>query len=336
MSNFLFVAVLLIAFSVMDGVGKQKMQSVYLLGHHFEQYMFSCTTGMIAGLSQDRKSILFYNIPKQHFVGEVKLPLPGQLLKWSSDGDRLVIVHDSYMSVLQNGVLKTTPMPVVQSSTLVVVNELACVIPAFDWWVIVCMNTTTLQIKVCPYQIYPGALAFVDDVKQWVYAVDQDLKPQFMYKFNVLDGCLNFIEINPHFGKHLWFSNNGSRIFLDNGLTLTASSNPQTDMMAHGNFNSSHGTYSYKWFSQSEKDPYLIAGLRADMNDTVVYYSWPHLKPIVSKEIPILENTVQSSSEQVHICNGGNVYVFSTYTTPDHGDETGVAYMTVPSSTGKT
>ena len=290
---------------------------------------------MVASLSEDKKSILLYNIPKQQSVSEMKLPLPGQLLRWSSDGDHLVIVHDSYMSVLHNGVLKTTPMPVVQSSTLVVINDLACVIPAFDWWVIVCMNTTTFLTKVCSYQIYSGALAFVDTVKEWVYAVDQDLKPQFMYKFNVSDNCLNFIEINPHFGKHLWFSYDGSRIFLDNGLTLTASSNPQTDMKAHGDFNSSHGTYMYKWFSQSEKDPYLIAGLRADMNDTVIYYSWPHLEPTFSEEIPILEDTAWTSSEQVHICYGDSVYVFSTYTTPDHRDETGVAYMTVPSSTGK-
>ena len=150
----------------------------------------------------------------------------------------MVIVHDSYMSVVHiaSGEIKTTPMPVIQSSSLVVVAELACVIPSFDQWTnIVCMSITTFQVKTCPYLIYAGGLAFVDTIKEWVYAVDQDLEPQSMYKFTASDGYLHYMRTNPDFGEytfgnHLWFSYNGSVIFLDNGLTLAASSNPQTDM----------------------------------------------------------------------------------------------------------
>ncbi len=85
------------------------------------------------------------------------------------------------------------------------------------------------------------------------------------------------LEITFGIGNHIWYSYDGSRIFLDNGLTLTASSTPQTDMQVHGDFNSSYTKYQYNWFSQSGNSPYLIAGLRSDLNDTVLYYTWPHL-----------------------------------------------------------
>ena len=50
-------------------------------------------------LSEDKRSVLFYDITNQSFAFEKKLILPGQLLKWSLDGNYLVITHDSYVMV---------------------------------------------------------------------------------------------------------------------------------------------------------------------------------------------------------------------------------------------
>ncbi len=156
-----------------------------------------------------------------------------------------------------------------------------------------------------------------------------------MYKFIVGDGCLNYTRTNPvfgeyDFGNHIWYSYDGSRIFLDNGLTLTASSTPQTDMQVHGDFNSSYTKYQYIWFSQSGNSPYLRAGLRSDLNDTGLYYSWPHLQPSTTKPIPLPKKATQIlESEQVHACYENSLFVFSTYEMTSGVNETGVAYMTI-------
>ena len=71
------------------------------------------------------------------------------------------------------------------------------------------------------------------------------------------------------------------------------------------------------------------------MNHTIIYYSWPYLQPIFTNEIPHTGLTRQVSSEQVHVCKDNSVYVFSTYTIPVGTSLTGVAYMTVPSSSEK-
>ncbi len=329
------LVVLLPAFTIVEA----RQQGVFLLGHNFHQYDFSCTAGLLAALSEDRRSVFFYEIVEEHYVEEKKLHLPGDLLKWSPDGQRLVITQDSYMTVLYNGVMKTKAIPVVQASSVVVIEDLACVVPAISQFTyIVCMNLTTFEVKTCSYpgSMYAGSFAFADSVKKWVYVLEE-LDPLSVYKFIVGDGCLNYTRTNPdlgkyYFGNHIWYSYDGSRIFLDNGLTLTASSNPQTDMQVHGDFNSSYEKYRYNWFSQSGYSPYLIAGLRSDLNDTVLYYTWPYLQPSTTccKPIPSpKEATRILGSEQVHTCSKNSLFVFSTYEMTTGVNETGVAYMTI-------
>ena len=245
----------------------------------------------------------------------------------------LVITHDSYVSVIKDlGLMKTTPISVVEPSSLVVVENLACLLPAFDQWTnIVCLNTTSYKTKTCSYSIYAGSVAFVS-VKNWVYMLDQELDPQSMYRLAVANDCLIYIRTNPvfgeyNFGSHIWYSYDSSRIFLDNGLTLTASSDSQLDMKDHGDFNSSYAQYKYNWFAQLDNYPYLIAGLRSDMNNTLDFYSWPYLQPTAATPIPLPgKATSIYKSEQVHYCQ--RVLVFCTYKTSSGTLETGIAYMT--------
>ena len=72
---------------------RDKQEDVYLLGHYFDQYEFSCAAGQLVTFSEDKHSLLFFDIEERKFVEKMNLSLPGQLLKWSPDGSRLVITH---------------------------------------------------------------------------------------------------------------------------------------------------------------------------------------------------------------------------------------------------
>jgi len=276
----------------------------------------------------------------QSFVFEKKLILPGQLLKWSLDGETLVIAHDSYITVMYNGDQKTMPIPVVKASSLVAVDHLTCLLSETPGWTgFVCVNTTSfdLNYKSCFSSINIGGLRTFVSVKNWVYVLSNH--NNCLYRFTEQNACLNYTRSSPfRFSyvypfSHIWYSYDSSRIFLDNGLTLTASSDPQTDMQVHGDFNSSYGGYSYTWFAQSSISPYHVAGLRTNLPDTVNFYSWPYLQPIGSRPIPLpAKNATRIyESEQVHYCLEESVLVFCIYELLDgHGVfETGIAYVTV-------
>jgi len=83
--------------------GQQEQQSVFLLGHHFDQYDFSCAAGLVAALSEDKYSVLFYNVINQSFGFEKKLIFLGQPLNWSLEGETLFLAHASYITVMYNG-----------------------------------------------------------------------------------------------------------------------------------------------------------------------------------------------------------------------------------------
>ena len=232
--------------------------------------------------------------------------------------------------------MKIVPVTVVQACSVAIIDDLVCLVPAFDQWVnIECVDMSTYRAKTCSYQVYAGSLVFTDPVKKSVYMMDQELSPQSLYRFNPLNGCLIYIRENPvfgmyNFGSHIWYSYDGSRIFLDTGMTLMASSDPTTDMHVHGDFNSSYSKYQYKWFSQSPDGTHLIAGLRSDTNGTVFYYKWPLLQPGSSKPIPLPEKaTTVANGEQVHACGKNSLLVFSTYEMSGGVKETGVAHMTI-------
>ena len=177
-----------------------------------------------------------------------------------------------------------------------------------------------------------GSRAFVS-VKNWVYVLGDGDQ---LEKFVGSSTCLYLTDhTNPDlgydFGEHIWYSYDGSRIFLDNGLTLTASSDSDTDMEVHGDFNSSYAQYSYTWFAQSGNFPYLIAGLRTYISGTLNFYSWPYLQPNGTRPIPLpTKNAIGIyKSEQVHYCLENSVLVFSVYELLNGVFETGIAYIDI-------
>ena len=308
-------------------------------------YTYSCSINQLVALSADRKSLLFYDIEKPESPPtptSVKLPLPGGLFTLSADGKQVVVTHDSYISVILNHnhthSIKTYAISVVQASSVMIIEEFACLIPAFDQWTnIQCVNMDGGATCACDNQVYAGGLGFADTAKNWVYVIDQELDPQSMHKYKVSrhsttkTWCLEYLHDNPDFGtynygRHLWFSYDGTRIFLENGLTLGASDD-NSDMKPRGDFNSSYETYQYSYFSQSIKNPYVIAAIRSDTNNTIYYYTWPYLTPISSKTtvIPTPPQGKVNGAQEVHICdNLDTTYAVVKYTFSDGTTKIGV------------
>ena len=291
-------------------------------------------------------SVSYYTTVEMIRMIKLPLRLPGQLvavamLNDTEQDETVVVTHESHISVLHPGpYMKAIPYPVVNASSLFIVEHLACVTPASNPTTsaahIVCVDLHKLTWKECPFPVHPDSFGYSDrqpwpnPMQQLAYVLDEGVS---IHKFNVSDGCINYQMDNPNpgmykYGNHAWFSYDGSRMFLDNGLTLSAS-----NLQANGSFdsNSSHKAYQYKWFSQfSSVNSHEVIGLRSDMPNKVYYYSWPYLNltrvDTLPTECPTVKTEGIVDTYSIHACDVDLVYAIVTYKTKS-GEKTGVAYM---------
>ena len=285
---------------------------ILMINDELQSYVFNCASGQLVALSADKKSIFFFYDIIDNQVSSpdsVPLPLPGLMFKVSEDGKHVAVAHDSYLSIIKKTIsghsVTTHPNNIAEPFSMVIVNNLVCIITQWQ-----CFNMESN--KTCsPKNAFSAdgdGYASTNIVKDWVYMPNLGISPQSLYKFNVSSKthCLEYVQdtgfYDYDYGRYLWFSYDGSRIFLDSGLTL-ASSDDDSDMKPHGDFNSSYDTYTYSYFSQSSKPPYLIAGIRTDLNDTVFYYDWPYLNPVKSEKIPVPPEGQMNGAEEIHNCD---------------------------------
>ncbi len=307
-------------------------------------YVFSCATNQLVALSANQKSLLFYDVEKQPpssaslLPGDtLSLPMPGELLQVSEDGHYVAVSHDSYLTVVKkvnnSHVSWTYLTSIIKSSSMIIIEGLACLFATSEDWNnnIICLNMEDGNMTTCSSNIDESSWAFTNLAKGWVY-VGTD--PQSMQKYKVSKNkqCLEYIHGNPELGSkydythYLWFSYDGSRIFLDNGLTLT-SSDDTSDMKPHGDFNSSYETFQYSYFSQSPNYPYNIAGIRSDINHTIYQYSWPYLQPLGAESIPHPPQGEINGAEQVHVCAHGqtdSIFIIARYALTGKGVKIGI------------
>ncbi|XP_078597195.1 uncharacterized protein LOC144873572 [Branchiostoma floridae x Branchiostoma japonicum] len=251
------------------------------------------------------------------------LPLPGQMLAVEPDGALAAVAHNSYVSFIFLGAtvpyMNTFTVPVVETSGMVVVHRKACIWPGYGQWTnVVCVSHDGTYER-CPYQIYGGALAFLHPNRKWVYSPNTGVSPQSVNKFMVNSTCVDRLWGNPNFGdysygRHWWFSYDGSRAFLDNGMTLTASDDQHTDMEVHGFFNASTEDNPHIWFSQSSQILHYIAGLKPDTSD-VILYTWPYLIPTRTLPFPVPDDPKATNPQplQVHYADDGRLYTVGKY-----------------------
>ena len=293
-------------------------KKILMINEQLQSYAFSCASGQLVGISSDQNSTLFYDVANQVSTPiAVTLPLrDGKILKVSPDGRAVAVANLSHIAIIKKtssgGHNVTTHHTYLRGIySLVIIKELACTIP---WSV--CFNIE--NNKLCgPRQILNIGYGFANVAKGSVYALGI-IEPS-LNKLNISEEtqCLEYVSdagVTPYdYGQNLWFSYDGSRIFLDGGLTLTSSSD-DSDMEPHGDFNSSYNTYRYSYFSQTSKFPYYIAGIRTDVKERVFYYDWPYLNPIRSETIPVPPQGQIISAEEVHICDEiGTTFVIVKY-----------------------
>ena len=319
------------------GVGDN---NVFLLQQDLAEgtYALDCASIKLAGISANNsKNLLIYDLKGQLLVSEQALPVPGKRVIFSRSLHGVIfIVHEGYVSVLKGDQLSTYFMPADTYSlgSFVSVEDCVCFFPDLvTAKAIVCMSTDGstqfFQINSTLSDLY-GGVAFMNGI--WAYVVGRNgtvLKLQWINNSWMYTG----FKTEPEFyDGSMWFSNDGSRIFLSNGHTLESSSNIFLDLQPHGSFEDSEDSMnasSYTYFSQSSQPPFSIAAVRGDsLNDTVYYYNWPYLQQTGAKTVPIPSQAQSiSSTEQVHICDQTKMtYVIAEYTV---GSKTtiGVAYI---------
>lgn len=290
---------------------KSADKTIYMIEEELYTYIFSCASGQFIGLSADQRTLLFYDIKKQlPDPVSVSLPLPGYLVQLTADGKSVAVVQStSYVTIVRvcDHNATTLLLDVDGVSSMALVEGLVCLFPAFNqqnpWVQIKCWKTGSFDTKTCKGNVYGGSNAYVNTVKGWVYLEEDNM----WHKFKVSAGCLasqahSNLGAHWHLPQRVWFSYDGTRIFLESGSTLT-SSDDYSDLTPRGDFNGSYDTWHYSYFSQSSKHPNTIAGIRSDMNHTVYYYSWPNLMPIGSKPIPVPPGSKTYGAEEVHICD---------------------------------
>lgn len=304
--------------------------TIYILEEELSTYSFSCPPGQLVGLSADRMTMLFYDLEKQQLVMSKDLPLPGQLIQSSVDG-KIVVTHDSYVTIVENYEPKTYPVSAIKSSSIVIVKDLVCITPSIEESPsFICLNlkNSSDHWHGCGNGYDEDSQGFVDSAKSWVYTLGSQ-------KYNLSDngGCLEVVSDNTDSfnSDQLWFSYDGSRIFLNNGMTLFASDDDK-DMQPHGDFNASYREYYYNYFSQSSLPPYDIAGIRSDLNSTIHYYSWPYLMSVADSTaaIPIPPQARAGYAEEVHMCDASGksvTYVLVKYAFYGGTTKTGIVLL---------
>ncbi|XP_066283773.1 uncharacterized protein [Branchiostoma lanceolatum] len=337
--DFLSVLLLLVACSAANPITKAVSSKAWLVENSVEysQIVFNPAKNNILGLGSNPHVFDVIDVSSGKPTASLRfaLPLPGQMLAVEPDGGLVAVAHNSYVSFIVLGAtvpyMNTYSVPVVETSGMVVVNRAVCIFPGYGQWTnVVCVSHDGTYER-CPYNIYGGALAFLHPNRKWVYSPDTGLSPQSVNKFMVNSTCVGRLWENPNFGdyyygRHWWFSYDGSRAFLDNGMTLTASDDQKTDMEVHGYFNASTGNNPHIWFSQASNDQYYVAGLKPDTSD-ITLYTWPYLMPTQTLPFPVPDDPKATNPQplQVHYADDGRLYTVGKY--GQGGDIWGLGYI---------
>lgn len=216
----------------------------------------------------------------------------------------------------------------------------------------------------CPDKVVPGSHGYADVAhpkQQLAFVIDPD--KQTIQSFKIDNDCVSLVRTSPtgNYGNSLWFSYEGSRAFLQNGLTLGAD-----DFSRMGTLGGvAVGQYEYKWVSQlyntellnhgkhhdvnsTERDRDEISDsvqakrlrrfqdekerpimtLRNDVMDKVFYYTWPELKANGTEAIPVPSGYTMIQPISLQYCQPDFAYAMVTYRENKSGTlRTGVAYV---------
>ena len=159
-----------------------------------------------------------------------------------------------------------------------------------------------------------------------------------IFKFNVSDDCLVLIskKSGNDYGSVMWFSyNNGSTLFLSNGLALNA-----VELEAAGTLGGEDvGTVHYSSLSQLYSQTSQLGGSRKlltwpimtiqnDVMNRVFYFKWSDLSSNGTETIPSPNGYSIVRPISLQYCQMDFAYALVTYKREkDNSLRTGVAYI---------
>ena len=244
------------------------------------------------------------------------------------------------MSINRFGNFTTFPVSIDKPSSLFMIENLACVTPATTSNIL-CVNVVKGTQKLCSDKIPPGSHGYTNlptsspsnSVLSYIVTPDQ----QEIMTFKVVDDCVSFqgAVSGRNYGNNMWFSNNGTRIFLSNGLSLNGLTLSPNDTLGH----EAIGKDTYTSVSQMYSNAMLREGLVADGNrpimalhddvmDKVFYFNWPDLTANGTEAIPSPDGYSIVRPISLQYCQSDFAYALVTYKrNRDSGLRTGVAYL---------
>ena len=118
--------------------------------NYFKTFTFNCLSGLLVAFTPDEKGLTFYDPIEEHFIVTYNLTQPGYLVGIPDVGDRIVIVEENRIDVISGG-LRTHAVPIGKASSLVLISDLACLVPAEGEGEgdVMCMNLTARHIRAC-------------------------------------------------------------------------------------------------------------------------------------------------------------------------------------------
>ena len=258
--------------------------SVWFPKNFYDNGMISTSDNQILYWGLNLMTVEAVDLVNQEIKMQYKLPLPGNMIAVSPNGQYVAVAHKSYVTIMKPQSnppsSQTYTVPVEQACSLIATDSgIVFIWAAYDQWTnIACLDSKTGHYENCPQQTYAGARAFLDGTGKSMYSLTQGLSPQSIEKYVTNGTCLRHVYDNPDFGtysygRHAWFSYDDSRMFLDNGRTLTVAPNQPTDMTIHGCINSSCMGDSYTWVNQENISPYNVYALKTtgDLSAVNVY-----------------------------------------------------------------
>ncbi len=316
-----------------------QLNGVFLFGQHYKTFTFDCQAGFFAGITPNGKGMTFYDVVEEHFIVTYNFTQPGALIGIPRSGYRVVVAHDTtYLTVLDSGDMTTDYIPTRAPSSLILVKDLACLLPselAEGMAIITCMNLTTVEHKECMFDkhLSPNSRGYVNEIHGWVYILNHDSTAdgkQNILKYVVQNGCLVFQKQSLRkylFGEHAWFSADGSSIFLENGKILVSSNT--TDDMTVRNYSFAPSNHFLSFSQPGDTKHRYIAAIDQNTTSVLKLYSWPEISLTKKIKIPLTKNITRVEPCSIYYCTGYNglILVFGQFQLTSGKIETGVSYI---------
>ncbi|XP_065197888.1 uncharacterized protein LOC135829407 [Sycon ciliatum] len=344
-----------------------QLDTVWLLSVNYTSYAYSPIKDRLLALHPGGLAVDELDLATRTVAKTYPMPIPGYRISIGKTGRYVSVVHNSYITFIDvvAETLQTENFPYADVPVDGLVVDLTEEHETCAWihfrqgggyvGEIVCVNPVNGNATKC-YQAgaygYTTTTLGTSDGK-CVYGLTSS---GYIAKYRVPDvtrspiatpRCPYFLRsVVPNWGNYYtpnsaWFSYDNSRIFLNNGLTLSASSDQTEDLQEHGAFNGSFYEQYIYWVDQDRKlTTHPVVALqriyaRGEFKLHVIKYSWPYLKAMGSPiDIPVptspadLKVATHGFGSQVYFgTSSSTVMAVVNYTMDDLIHAPGVAYI---------